>query len=171
MRAVCGGGGVSKRPALLLAAMIAIVDQISKWWITGPLDLPSRGQIDFLPIFRFQWVTNPCVSGGFLCATTPQGVWLLIALTSAIAVGVAIWLYRETNAVDMLALGAILGGALGNIADRFRFGAVVDFLNLHFGDWSPFLVFNAADAAITLGVVTLLARAFFGGAKKEEIDA
>ncbi len=111
------------------------------------------------------------MSGGFLCAETPAGVWGLIALTCAIAAGVAVWLARETHRIDLLALGAILGGALGNIADRIRFGAVVDFLNLHFGDWSPFLVFNAADAAISLGVVVLLARAFFGGTKKEVIDA
>ena len=61
----------------------------------------------------------------------------------------------------MLALAMVLGGALGNIVDRVRFGYVVDYADLHFGTWRPFLVFNVADAAITIGVVILLIRALF----------
>ena len=66
---------------------------------------------------------------------------------------------RETNRTDLFALGLVLGGALGNIVDRVRLGYVVDYADLHFGDWSPFLVFNIADAAISIGVLILLARA------------
>ena len=66
---------------------------------------------------------------------------------------------RERNRQDLLALGLILGGALGNIVDRVRFGYVVDYADLHFGDFRPFLVFNVADAAITIGVLILLIRA------------
>ena len=66
---------------------------------------------------------------------------------------------REAR-VDQLALAMVLGGALGNIVDRVRFGYVVDFADLHFGDFRPFLVFNVADAAISIGVVILLLRAF-----------
>ena len=72
---------------------------------------------------------------------------------------VAVWLWREKRRDDSFALGLILGGALGNILDRSRFGYVVDFADLHFGEWRPFLVFNVGDAAITIGVLLLLVRA------------
>ncbi|CAM3189407.1 Lipoprotein signal peptidase [Sphingomonas antarctica] len=156
---------------LIFAAIVFFADQILKWVMIGPLGLQERGQIEIVSVFNFTWVQNFGVSLGMLTADTHMGRWLLVALTGAIAAGVLVWLWRETNRGEALALGAILGGALGNILDRMRLGYVVDFADLHFGDWRPFLVFNLADAAITLGVVVLLARAFFGGAKKEVIDA
>jgi signal peptidase II len=172
VRTVRDGGGVNARNrGLTFAALIFIADQITKWIMIGPLQLEQRGQIEIVPVFNFTWVQNFGVSLGMLTADTNVGRWLLVALTSAIAAGVLVWLWREKNRNEALALGAILGGALGNILDRARLGYVVDFADLHFGDWRPFLVFNVADAAITLGVVVLLARAFFGGAKKEDIDA
>ena len=85
---------------------------------------------------------------------------MLVALTSAIAVGVAVWIGRERSRIDQAALGMVLGGALGNILDRVRHGYVVDFADLHFGDFRPFLVFNVGDAAISIAVVVLLLRAF-----------
>jgi len=145
-----------------LAAIVLIVDQLSKWWITGPMNLPNRDEIVLLPIFRFVWTRNYGVSGGFLVAGSEAQRWLLIAGTAAIAIVVAVWLAREKALVEALALGAILGGAAGNIADRARLGYVADFLNLHFGAWSPFLVFNVADAGISVGVVILILRALFG---------
>jgi signal peptidase II len=87
--------------------------------------------------------------------------WALVALTAIIAAGVAWWMWREKARGDVLALGLVLGGAAGNILDRARFGYVVDYADLHFGEWRPFLVFNVADAAITVGVVILLLRALF----------
>ena len=92
--------------------------------------------------------------------------WALVALTGAIAVGVAYWLVKEKERWDRFALGLVLGGALGNIVDRARFGYVVDFADLHFGEFRPFLIFNVGDAAISIGVVILLLRALFH--KKEE---
>jgi signal peptidase II len=91
---------------------------------------------------------------------------MLVGLTSAIAVGVAIWIGRERNRIDQVALGMVLGGALGNICDRVRFGYVVDYADLHFGEWRPFLIFNLGDAAISVAVVILLLRAFL--TRKEE---
>src|SRR3546814_2508944 len=67
-------------------------------------------------------------------------------------------MWREKARGDVLALGLVLGGALGNILDRVRFGYVVDFADFHIGEWRPFLIFNLADAAITIGVLILLAR-------------
>src|SRR3546814_4271194 len=68
-------------------------------------------------------------------------------------------MWREKARGDVLALGLVLGGALGNILDRVRFGYVVDFAAIHIGEWRPFLIFNLADAAITIGVLIPLARA------------
>src|SRR3546814_2927373 len=96
---------------------------------------------------------------GFLTAGTDTGRWLLVALTAAISIGVTFWLWREKRRDDTIALALVLGGAIGNIVDRVRYGYVVDFADLHFGDWRPFLIFNVADAAITIGVLLLLFRA------------
>ncbi|MCA1749732.1 MAG: signal peptidase II [Parasphingopyxis sp.] len=144
----------------LIAAIILIADQISKFWIIDLIQLPRRGQIELLPILNFTWVENRGVSLGMLTASSDTQRWLLVALTAAIACGVAYWIWREKRRWDVFALGLVLGGALGNIGDRIRFGYVADFIDLHFGDFQPFLVFNVADAAITVGVVILVLRAF-----------
>ena len=147
-------------PAYWLAAGIFLVDQLSKWIVIGPLDLQRVQQIVLLPIFNLTWVQNFGISLGLAQAQNDTHRWLLVALTAAIAVGVAWWIGREHKAGDRLALGMVLGGALGNIVDRVRLGYVVDFLDLHFGAVRPFYVFNVADAAISIGVVILLLRAF-----------
>jgi signal peptidase II len=144
---------------LVVAALILLFDQLSKYWITGPLALPDRAPIELLSIFRLIFVANEGVSMGFLTAGSGLERWLLVVLTAGIAIGVLVWLWREKSRVEAMALGLILGGAIGNILDRIRLGYVVDFLNLHFGAWSPFLVFNLADAAISIGVALLVLRA------------
>jgi signal peptidase II len=103
-------------------------------------------------------------------ASTETARWVLTAVTAAIAVFVGVWLWRERNRTDVLGLGLVLGGALGNITDRVRYGYVIDFLDLHFGAFRPFLVFNLADAAITLGVLILLARAFLSRDVQQETE-
>ena len=146
--------------AYLLAIAIFALDQLTKWIVTVPLQLQEKAQIVLLPVFNLTWVENNGISLGLLNATTPTGRWLLVALTAAIAIAVAVWITREEKRGDQLALGLVLGGALGNIVDRTRHGYVVDFADLHFGAFRPFLVFNVADAAISIGVVILLLRAF-----------
>ena len=143
-----------------LAVAIFMADQLTKWIVTVPLQLQAKAQIVLLPVFNLTWVENNGISLGLLNATTPTGRWLLVALTAAIAIAVAVWITREEKRGDQLALGLVLGGALGNIVDRTRHGYVVDFADLHFGAFRPFLVFNVADAAISIGVVILLLRAF-----------
>jgi signal peptidase II len=147
-------------PAFVIALAILAVDQLSKWFIAGPLELERVQQIVLLPIFNFTWVRNFGISLGIAQAQNDTHRWLLVAATAAIAVAVAWWIKREDKAGDRLALGLVLGGALGNIVDRVRFGYVVDFLDLHFGEVRPFYVFNVADAAISIGVLILLLRAF-----------
>ncbi|NYT43085.1 signal peptidase II [Sphingomonas sp. R-74633] len=152
--------GINARAAGLIAAAAALgVDQLAKWLVAYPLGLRARGVIEVLPVFNLRWEQNFGVSMSFLTADGPLGRWLLVALTGAIALGVGVWLWRNPQRPDAIALGLILGGALGNISDRLRFGYVVDFLDLHFGAWRPFLIFNTADCAISIGVVILLARA------------
>lgn len=138
---------------------IFIVDQLAKYIVVGPLNLAMVGQIRLLPILNLTWVENRGVSMGFLTADTTLSRWLLVLLTVGISVVVALWLWREDKRPEGLALGLVLGGAFGNILDRMRFGHVVDFIDLHVGGFRPFLVFNPADAAITIGVVLLLLRA------------
>jgi signal peptidase II len=142
------------------ALALFLVDQLTKWLVSGPLQLQARGQIELLPIFDLTWVENRGISLGLLHADGELGRWLLVAMTAAIAIGVTMWIAREKQRGDQLALALVLGGALGNIADRVRLGYVVDFADLHFGTVRPFLVFNVGDAAISIGVVILLVRAF-----------
>ncbi len=142
----------------ILAAIVLILDQISKYWVLEVIHLPEIGGIDVWPFFRLTFVGNIGVSMGMLQANSDLARWLLTAATAGIAVAVALWLRKEKHPVDVTALGLVLGGALGNIIDRARFGYVVDFLHFFWGEYS-FWVFNLADAAITLGVMLLLVRA------------
>ena len=144
---------------LAVAATVLILDQALKWIVTFPLQLQERQVMRLLPFFDLNWTENRGVSMGFLTADTELTRWLLVALTGAIALFVAAWMWREKRRDDTFGLALVLGGALGNILDRVRLGYVVDFLDLHFGTLRPFLVFNVADAAITIGVLLLLVRA------------
>jgi signal peptidase II len=145
---------------LISALSLFILDQLVKWLVIGPIGLTYEGaERDVLPFFTLRNVHNPGVSLGFLRASNATSTWLLVGMTGAIAVAVLVWMWRERNRQDQFALGMIAGGALGNILDRVRLGYVQDYADLHFGAWSPFLNFNLADAAITVGVLILLARA------------
>ncbi|HEY0113463.1 MAG TPA: signal peptidase II [Allosphingosinicella sp.] len=144
---------------LTVAFIVLALDQLTKWVVANPLQLQMRREVDLLPFFTLRWVENRGVSMGLLTADSETGRWLLVGLTVAISIFVAAWLWREKRRDDALALSLVLGGALGNIIDRIRFGYVVDFADLHFGDIHPFLVFNVGDAAITIGVLLLLVRA------------
>jgi signal peptidase II len=143
-----------------LAVIVLILDQISKYWVLNIIRLPEIGGIDVLPFFRLTFVGNIGVSMGLLAADSDLARWLLTSATAGIALAVALWLRREKNAIEIIALGLVLGGAFGNIIDRVRFGYVVDFLHF-FWETHSFYVFNLADSAITLGVILLLARALF----------
>ncbi len=148
--------------SLLIAATVFITDQIMKALVLGPFGLRVEGDsLELLPIFNLTLVHNEGISLGLLQASSDAMRWGLVAVTGAVSVFVAVWLWREANRLDALGLSLVLGGALGNLVDRVRFGYVVDYADLHFGAFRPFLVFNIADAAITIGVLVLLARALF----------
>jgi len=149
-----------------VATVTLVLDQLVKWAMLGPLHLREVGQIHLLPIFNFTFTMNTGVSLGLLTAGSNAQRWALVGLTAAIAVMVLVWLLRERRQGDVAALGLVLGGALGNIVDRMVRGYVVDYLDLHFGEYRPFLVFNLADCAISIGVLIILARSFLSREKR-----
>ena len=114
-----------------------------------------------LPIFNFTYTQNEGISLGLLNATNPVGRWMLVALTSAIAVGVAVWIGREKNRIDQArARHGARRRARQHPRPRAASAMSSTSLDLHFGEFRPFLVFNVGDAAISIAVVILLLRAF-----------
>lgn len=144
-----------------LAFAVFLFDQIVKWIVDYPLNMQMGESIELLPIFALTRTHNYGVSLGMFMATSPEMRWGLVVVTGLIAIAVTVWLLREKRLGDILPLALVLGGALGNIRDRVRFGYVLDYADLHFGEVRPFLVFNIADACITLGVLIILARSLF----------
>jgi signal peptidase II len=130
--------------------------------VTGPWQLTHPGDsIPLVPFFNLTRANNYGVSLGMFTADSDVMRWLLVAGTSAIGIGVLVWLLRERKWPDILGLALILGGAMGNILDRIQYGYVVDYADLHIGEFRPFLIFNLADAGISIGVAIILARALF----------
>ena len=147
---------------LVLAAAIYALDRYVKWLVEGPLALlHERDHMDLLPFFDLTRTHNVGVSLGMFEATSVEMRWALVLVTGLIAVVVLVWLLRERLMADIAGLALILGGALGNIRDRYELGFVIDYADFHIGTFRPFLVFNVADAAITIGVLIILARALF----------
>lgn len=139
----------------LTAALVLSVDQASKWWVLEVLHLPERGQVAVLPVLSLTMVWNQGVTFGLFHQDGAMGPWILAGVAFAVVVALTVWMRRAERVVVACALGAIAGGAVGNIVDRLRFGAVVDFLHAHAWGWSWY-VFNVADAAIVCGVAVLL---------------
>ena len=147
---------------MVVAAVMFVLDQLAKLGVARATGLDELSPpMPITGFFNLRFVANHGVSLGKLQANSASERWLLVALTGAIAVAVTVWMTRERNRADQAALGLILGGAIGNILDRARLGFVVDYADLHLGEWRPFLVFNLADAAISIGVLVLLVRALF----------
>ncbi|WP_370650396.1 signal peptidase II [Brevundimonas sp.] len=149
--AVRHSGGRSVRlAAVVLAIGVAGADQLAKAWartLTAPIEIA--------PFLKLDLSFNRGVTFGLLSADGETGRWLLVALTGAVAAAVLTAAWRTRRPALALALGAVAGGALGNIADRIRQGAVTDFIDLHVGDWR-WPTFNLADTAIVCGVAALL---------------
>lgn len=147
------------RFGLIFAAIAFLLDQVSKWVIITPLSLEAKRVVTILPFFDLRWAENCGISLSMFASCTDTTRWTLVAVTGLVAGAVAIWMTREQAKGDVIALAMILGGALGNIVDRTRYGYVVDFADLHIGEFRPFMIFNVADACITIGVLLLVARA------------
>lgn len=159
---------INHRPLGLTVAIVTLaLDQLVKYTVTYPLALQSRADagIEILPFFRLRWLENRGVSMGFFHADNDTMRWMLVGMTMLIAGFVGVWMWREKARSDVAALGLVLGGAIGNIVDRMRLGYVVDYADLHFGAFRPFMIFNVADACISIGVLLLVARALLLGEK------
>jgi lipoprotein signal peptidase len=141
-----------------LAAAVLAADQASKYWILHILNLPKLGDVPVLPpILDLAMVWNHGVTFGLLQAGNHWGQMLLAGVAVAVVIGLFIWLRKAETLLVAGCIGAIAGGALGNVADRFRLGMVVDFIHVHWGAADPFpFVFNIGDSAIVIGVGLLL---------------
>jgi lipoprotein signal peptidase len=150
------------RQGLVFAGLLLLFDQLSKWWILEVLRLPELRNVPLLALgpvgLDLTMVWNRGVTFGLLSG---EGAWnhILLALVALAVAGFLLrWLARAETALVAYALGAVIGGAIGNVIDRLRFGAVVDFVDVHAWGWNWY-VFNIADAAIVCGVIALLADA------------
>jgi signal peptidase II len=142
---------------LLTALVVLAADQASKYWVLRLIDLPARpnGQIVLLPVLNLTFVRNSGVTFGLL---NGYGAWSGVALTVvalAVVAALGLWLRRAETLLVAVSLGGIAGGAVGNVVDRLRLGAVIDFIDFHLGTWHWY-VFNLADAAIVCGVAALV---------------
>lgn len=153
---------------------IIIIDQISKWavlehvfrplaqpetqklglfaWLLNAPEKFSSVRTEIFPFFNLTMVWNHGVSFGLFQSTNP---WPLIILACGISAIFAVWLARAQTWLQTISLAMIIGGALGNVIDRVRFGAVADFLDFHIAGWH-YPAFNIADSCITLGIIVLL---------------
>jgi signal peptidase II len=142
-----------------VAALTLVLDQITKWWIVGKVMDPPRA-IEVAPFFNLVMVWNRGITFG-LFGDAHWGRWAFAALALAIVVVLITWLIRAGRRWVAAALGLIIGGAIGNVIDRVRWGAVADFLDFHVAGWH-WPAFNVADSAIVVGVGLLLLDALFG---------
>ncbi|MGQ0664050.1 MAG: signal peptidase II [Pseudomonadota bacterium] len=149
------------RLALGVAAIVVALDQAAKFYFLALLGAEGRRTIEVLPFLNLVPVWNYGISFGMLNPGSDSAKWVFVALALAIVLGLLVWLRRIEPAWVKVALGLVIGGALGNVIDRLRFGGVFDFLDFHAFGWH-WPAFNLADSAITLGVAILLIDALFG---------
>jgi len=152
-----------------LAALVLVLDQISKALVLGAPVLQDGGSVTLVPgILNAVFTWNLGITFGMFRYSF---AWLvLIPIALAVIAALLVWLLRAEHVRIACAVGAILGGALGNVADRVRYGKVVDFLHLHLGAFDPFpYIFNVGDSAIVLGVATLLLDMALSGSKQANV--
>lgn len=153
-----------------VAVATLVLDQGVKIWLLQAFDLGDRGVVPILPFADLVLVWNRGISYGLFQNSPVDGRLLLIFVAVAAVVLLGAWLRRERSAAAAVGLGLILGGAIGNALDRGFYGAVVDFLLLHWGSWTWY-VFNVADTAIVVGVLLLLYGAVIRGNRTPPADA
>jgi signal peptidase II len=152
------------RRAFIIAAAVLVADQASKAYLieavmrptgVGTTPFASDVVVEVLPFFNLIMAWNTGISFSMLSTETDLGRWLLVGLQAAITIAVVWWMRRFTSAFAVTGAGLIVGGAIGNIIDRIRFGAVADFFDFHVAGWH-FATFNVADACISIGVALWL---------------
>jgi signal peptidase II len=149
----------------MLGALVAIVsfgiDQANKLWLLFVYDIGEKAPVTLTSFFDLVLVWNRGISYGMLQQESQFGVWLLVLFALGVSAGLMLWLTQVASRLSAIAIGLIVGGALGNAVDRIAYGAVADFYSLHaFGyNW---YVFNIADCAVVAGVIGLLYDSLFG---------
>lgn len=141
--------------AYVLAAVIIVLDQLSKYWILSVVRLPERATMEVFWPLQFTRIWNEGVSFGLFQAQHDAVRWGFVAFSLGVAALLAGWTRSQTRLLPALGLGLVIGGAIGNAIDRARFGAVVDFIDVQRLGFFPW-IFNIADAGITIGVIVLL---------------
>jgi signal peptidase II len=151
--------GPLTRFGLAVAAVVCVLDQAIKLWLIFAFDLGARGLVRLGPGIDLVLTWNAGISYGLFPQGSAAGRWFLTGIAAAAVIVLTIWLTRIQTRLTALALGLIIGGAVGNAIDRLAYGAVADFVLLHLttASWRfEWYVFNVADAAIVAGVVGLL---------------
>jgi signal peptidase II len=153
------------RAGMLAAIATLVIDQASKLWLLDVFDIAHRGAVRVTPFFDLVLAWNPGISFGWFQSESPTAQIALMAVKAVAVIVLAIWMARSRTLLATLALGLIIGGAIGNAIDRFAYGAVVDFALFHVQIGEKTLnwyVFNLADVAIVAGVAALLYDSFLG---------
>lgn len=162
-------GALLKRNLLvggLLAFVVLLVDQVTKEWALATL-FRDGAVVEVTPFFNLVAVWNRGVSFGLLASDDPLTPYYLSGFAVAVVIGLMVWLARANTPLLRISLGLIIGGAIGNVIDRLRYSAVVDFIDWHaFGYHWP--AFNIADSAISIGVVFLLFDSFLGDSHRSD---
>jgi signal peptidase II len=153
------------RPGVIAAVAVLVLDQLTKLWLLYVFDIAHRGAVTVTSFFDLVLAWNPGISFGWFQndGTTAQIVLMLVKAVAVIVL--AVWMARSRTLLATLALGLIIGGAIGNAIDRFAYGAVVDFALFHVqigGNTFNWYVFNLADVAIVAGVAALLYDSLLG---------
>jgi signal peptidase II len=144
---------------LAVIAITLVLDQVTKWFARDALWDPER-RVEVTGFFNLVPVENRGISFGLLESESGFGPWLIAGLAVVVAGALLIWLARTKRRLLALALGLIVGGAIGNVIDRARLGWVIDFIDLHAGGYH-WPAFNLADSGITIGVGLLLIDSLF----------
>ena len=153
------------RAGILAAVLTLVADQASKLWLLNAFDLARRGVVQVTPFFDLVLAWNVGISFGWLQSDNQAAQLALMAVKGIAVVALAIWMARSHTLLATIALGLIIGGAIGNGIDRLAYGAVVDFALFHIeiaGKTYNWYVFNLADVAIVAGVAALLYDSFLG---------
>ena len=153
------------RAGILAALVTLVADQASKLWLLNGFDLARRGVVKVAPFFDLVLAWNIGISFGWLQNDGQAAQLALMAVKVIAVIALAIWMARSQTRLATVALGLIIGGAIGNGIDRLAYGAVVDFALFHIeigGNTFNWYVFNLADVAIVAGVAALLYDSFLG---------
>jgi signal peptidase II len=153
------------RPGVIAALVTLALDQASKLWLLYVFDIGRRGTVEVTPFFDLVLAWNIGISFGWFQNDSQIAQIALMVVKAAAVIALAIWMARSRTLIATLALGLIIGGAIGNAIDRFAYGAVVDFALFHLqigGKPFNWYVFNLADVAIVAGVAALLYDSFLG---------